>query len=291
MPAELCRITTADGYFLDGILRRPNRPRSNLGVDAFLLIHGTGSNFLAPGVLAVFAEQAIQAGVAVLRINTRGHDGMARIAGIRGSIDGGAAFETVSDCREDVGACLINLLARGFSRIGLVGHSMGGVKAIYAMAHDRHPTVACVIGISPPRFCYANFLKHARADVFRADFRRAQAMVAADQGDELLYVKQPLPMWLTAAGYLAKYGPDDEYDVVRHLPQLTVPTLILVGTESVRTSPAFDGLPQEIERLAAEHKHLSLRVVEGADTNYSTCLTTPFTLAAAWLNQRLNVQS
>lgn len=284
MPVELCRVTTPDGLLLDGALHRPSAT-TELPVDVFLLVHGTGSNFYAPGVLETFAEQSERAGVAAVRINTRGHDGMARIPGTQRSVAGGASYEIISECRLDIQAWIDELANRGFSRIGVVGHSMGGVKSIYALAHDAHPAVRCCIGISPPRFCHANFMHHPQADGFRADFQHAQQLVADGRGDELMTVKQPLPMLLTAEGFIAKYGPHDEYDYLHYLPKLTCPTLILIGTESVRTSPAFDGLPEELERLAVQHQHLELELIEGADTNYSACLEVPFERARQWLSE------
>src|SRR5262245_5486392 len=78
MPSELIHVQTSDGLRLAGALHVPKR-EATLPVDAFLLIHGTGSNFYAPGILETFAGQAVDAGCAVLRINTRGHDGIASI--------------------------------------------------------------------------------------------------------------------------------------------------------------------------------------------------------------------
>ena len=77
--AELCRVTTQDGLLLDGALRTPDQASDRLPIDAVLLVHGTGSNFTTPGVLETLAQQAVDAGLTSLRVNTRGHDLMARI--------------------------------------------------------------------------------------------------------------------------------------------------------------------------------------------------------------------
>jgi len=80
---ELARVETADGIWLDGLFE-PAAAGTRPG-DACLLVHGTGSNFYAPGVLEVFARQARDAGLATLRINTRGHDGLGTLRG-RGEV-------------------------------------------------------------------------------------------------------------------------------------------------------------------------------------------------------------
>ena len=284
MPIEICRTTTRDELFLDGVLAMPDaQVLSALPVDVFLLVHGTGSNFYTSGVLETFASQSLSAGVAALRINTRGHDTATFISGPGGSKRGGAAYELIYECRHDLQAWLEYLTQRGFQRIALVGHSMGGVKSIYSQAHDPHPGVQCVIGISPPRFCHANFMSHPKGKFFREDFARAEQLLAADRGDQLIDVRQPLPLTMTAAGYLAKYGPHDEYDLSRWLPKLICPMLLIIGAESVATSPAFDGFPETISNLSKLHPHIALEIVEGANTPYSSCPNLPFQLTERWL--------
>ncbi len=287
---ELCRTLTADGLQLDGLLIAPTRAADDLPVSAFLLVHGTGSNFYAPGVLETFARQAVQSGSAVLRVNTRGHDGVARIPGQHGSVPGGAAYETISDCRLDIAAWVEFLVNCGHSRIGLVGHSMGAVKAIYAQAHDHHEPVRRVVGISPPRFCHARLMSFPQSQPFREDDQRARDLVKAGRGAELLSVRQPLPMLLTAEGFLAKYGPRDDYDYFKFLPNLNCPTLIVLGTESVRTSAAFAGVPEDLSQRIAElpAPPVTVELVEGANTAYSQHLTEPYVRAECWLRRTGN---
>lgn len=282
---ELCRVATSDGLLLDGALHRPVSPRATrLPVDACLVVHGTGSNFYAPGVLETFARRCAAAGLAALRINTRGHDGICSIPSSGRAVRGGATFECIAECALDLAAWIDFLAERGFGKIALAGHSMGGVKSIYALAHDPRPEVACVVGISPPRFCHEWFMTHPGADVFRKDYSLAAQCVAEGRPDELLDVKQPLPFLVTAGGFLAKYGPHDDYDVLKHLPILRRPALIILGTQTIVSSPAFDGLPNALEELIGRHPHLDLtiRLVENADINYRHDPEAPFRLVAEW---------
>ncbi len=286
MRMELCRVQTDDGLVLDGALISPDTtPRTLHQIDAFLLLHGTGSNFYSPGVLETFAAQAVNAGVPALRVNTRGHDGISSIPSVQGSVPGGATHEVIADCLHDVRAWLDFLIDRGFTNIALVGHSMGGVKSIYSQANDPHPSVPCIVGISPPRFCHAHWMSHPKADAFRASFRAAEEFVAAGQPHALLPVKQPTPFVATAGGYVAKYGPADDYDEIRYLPRVTCPTLMIVGTQSVATSPAFDGLPAAVREVAARNTLVSLQLVEDANVNYSNQQQEPFERMRAWLDR------
>jgi pimeloyl-ACP methyl ester carboxylesterase len=231
------------------------------------------------GHVAVFIEEAHA-------VNTRGHDRIASIPVDGGGIrNGGAAYEVIDEFRHDIAAWLDFLAGRGLSRVALVGHSMGAVKAIYSQALEPHPNVKLLIAISPPRFCHANFMAHPTAQPFRDDFARASQLVAEGRGAELITVKQPLSLELTAAGFLAKYGPHDDYDILRHLPKVNVPTLVIVGDKSVATSPAFGGLPEMLSQMSAQQKSVTFELVRGADTNYRDCLDAPFTIATAWLKQ------
>ncbi len=285
---EPCCALTRDRLWLDGKLFHPEVVVPSLPVDVFLLIHGTGSNLSAEGVLETFATGMLTNGARLLRVNTRGHD---RVASIpvdgNGTRKGGAAYEVIDECRHDIAAWLDFLAARGLSRVALVGHSMGAVKSIYSQALEPHPNVKLLIAISPPRFCHANFMAHPKAQAFRDDFACALQLVAEGRGEELISVKQPLPLELTAAGFLAKYGPHDDYDFLRHLPKVNVPTLVIAGDKSVATSPAFDGLPETLSEIARTYKSLTFELVRGADTNYRGCFDVPFTIATAWLKRAM----
>lgn len=275
MNVELIRAKTVDGVLLDGSLQRAIGPTTTSNRTVWLLVHGTGSNFYSSGVLQSFTEQFVRGGHAVARVNTRGHD-------IISSLHGGAAFETVSDCVHDLRAWVDELIGHEFSRVVLVGHSMGGVKAIFSQAHDPHPNVVAVVGVSPPRFCHAEWQSSPQAAAFRDHFRRATKLVEEGCGEELMLVQQPLPLWLTAAGFLAKYGPHDDYDFVPLLSHLSCPTLLIVGTASVESSPAFESVPEAVRQLQISQSHLHLELVLDANTGYSKHLDAPARLASEW---------
>lgn len=285
---ELIRVKTADGVLLDGSMQHPTGVDTTSQNTAWLLVHGTGSHFYSSGVLYVFAEQLVRGGCSVVRINTRGHDIISALPGERMPLSGGAAFESIADCLHDLRAWVDELIRRDFSRVVLVGHSMGGVKAIYSQAHDPHPNVVAVVGVSPPRFCHVEWQSSPQATPFRDHFRRATDLVASGRGGELMLVQQPLPLWLTAAGFLAKYGPHDDYDFVPLLPRLTCPTLLIVGTASVESSPAFESVPDAVRQLQTSQRHLHLQLVPGANTGYSGHLDAPARLACEWFASVVN---
>ncbi len=284
---HFCHVVTPDGVRLDGRLQTvrdgERRADSTSPIDLFLLLHGSASNFYAPGVLERFANDAIAAGVDALRINTRGHDAIAHLTGPGKLRLGGAAYETVAHCRYDVYAWLDEFYRRGYRRVCLVGHSMGGVKSLYAQANDRHALVKAVVAISAPRFCHRQLMDDPRTQNFRDDWARAQQLVAEGRGEELIRITQPMPLLIQASGFVAKYGSDDRYDFLKLIPRIDVPVHVIIGGETLKTSPAFGKLDEQLQSLQGSSPHLALSVVAGAEMNYRISPERPFEIASRWL--------
>lgn len=280
----LCRVTTEDGLLLDGAFATPEDGVED-ALPALLLIHGTGSNFYGSGILTSLADQALADGHPVLRINTRGHDLMASIPRRNGSVKGGAAFEQVPECRHDITAWCDFLFSKDYRSIVLIGHSLGGVKAFWSQKLARHAAVTGIVGLSPPRFVHRKFQTDERCAAFRQDFLTAQQLVTEGKPQTLLSVTQPLPMVITAQGFLDKYGPDDPLDYLPILSELAVPKLIVLGGDSVENNPAFGGLPDDLAALCAVDDQLSVELISGADINYRNDPSEPWRRIREWLGK------
>ena len=98
---------------------------------------------------------------------------------------------------------------------------------------------------------------------------QAESLAASGQGETLMQVEFPLPYVVTAAGYIDKYGPEERYNVVPQVAQLTCPTLITLGSVEVQGNVAFAGLPEALEQAAAGQPHISIALLAGADHVYS----------------------
>ncbi len=136
---ELVQVRTADGVRLDGALSIPKHfdPQRKTSVDALLAVHGTGSNFYGSGLFEGLLPKLLANGLAVVRVNTRGHDVISNAATLQGSRRMGSSLERVEDCSHDLVAWAEFLVLRGHSAIGLVGHSLGAIKSIYTMTLRR----------------------------------------------------------------------------------------------------------------------------------------------------------
>lgn len=250
MLVDLVQALTADQLRLDGAIHPANPDaRATRVADAALLLHGTGSNFYASTMMAALAGRLQRLGLDALLANTRGHDGISTAASPLGHRRLGAAYERIDDCRHDVAAWLDLLVERGHERIVLVGHSMGALKAIYAMAHAPHARVAALAAISPPRLAHRVFASCEWADAFAADYRRAVELVAAGQGDALVEIRFPLPYIVSAAGYVDKYGPDERYDLLSVVNRVACPLSFIFAEREMRQNPAFRGVPEQLAEL------------------------------------------
>jgi alpha-beta hydrolase superfamily lysophospholipase len=282
MSVELVRVSTRDGYLLDGVLQRPEtEPR--LELDAVCFVHGTGGNFYSSSLFDVFGEKFLSLGCPVLRVNTRGHDGISTAVTARGGLRLGAAFETVDDCRHDLAAWLDWLRQKAGPRVALLGHSLGAVKCLYAAALEPQAAPGGIIAVSPPRLSYSWFCSSSRAAEFLTTYHEAEALVRAGRPQALLEVALPLPFVIAAAGYVEKYGPDERYNYLRFLANAPCPTLVLFGSVEVEKNVAFQGAPGEVARLSEKQPQVSVETVAGADHFYSGVREEAWQAVEAWL--------
>ena len=284
---ELVHVQTSDGVRLSGVLRQPpaSAPASSsLPIDAVILHHGVGGNFYNPAFIDLMAEQFLARGCAVLRVNNRGHD----LAYNSPAGRLGAAFESVDDCRVDWAAWTDLAEARGFQRIGLWGHSLGAVKTIYALAAQPDPRIVRAIASSPPRFSYRSFLAQPGADQFEEYFENAKLMIAEGIGDSLFSADVPTNLLMTARIYVEKYGPDERYDVVKHLPNVRTPLLVTIGgEEGVHLDRpdrfGFGRLAETVANMARELPDLTFELIPGADHQYTNRTDQLWAAVERWL--------
>ena len=270
MLVDLVQTTTRDGVRLDGAYLAPagSTPPA-VGVDAFCLVHGTGGNFYGSTLFDAVAERLLGLGCGVLRVNTRGHDGISNAVTARGGRRLGAAYEVVDECRHDLAAWVDWLRVRAGPRVALVGHSLGAVKCLYALAHEPQLGVSGAVAISPPRLSYAWFCTSPEGPQFLETYRQAEAAVAAGQPLALLDVTLPLPVVITAAGYVEKYGPDERYNYLLFLVSVRCPVLVTLGAVEVESNMAFRGASEVLAELAARRPHLTPLTIAGADHFYT----------------------
>jgi dienelactone hydrolase len=283
---DLVQATTRDGVRLDGSFQSPAAATPQAPFDAVCLVHGTGGNFYGSTLFDALGERFLSLGCAVLRINTRGHDGISTAVTARGGRRLGAAYEVVDDCRHDLTAWVDWLRQRTGPRIGLVGHSLGAVKCLYALAHEPGLSVSGVIALSPPRLSYSWFCSNPEAPQFLETYTLADRSIEEGRGAALLEVKLPLPFVITAAGYVEKYGPDERYNYLRFLPGVRCPVLVTLGSIEVENNMAFRGCPEAVAELSDRHGPLTVSTIAGADHFYTGVRRELISAVEAWMQRR-----
>lgn len=285
MQVELIRAATPDGCSLDGALNRPAAPGA-LQLDVVLLIHGTGGNFYSSTFFELLAAKLAESGVAAVRANTRGHDGVSTLLTGKGAVRMGAGYERVDDCRHDLAGWVAWAAQHVGPRVALLGHSLGAVKCLYAVAQQPSLGVQGVIAVSPPRLSYSWFCQSDRAAQFLETYRRAEACIDQGQPGALLEVKLPLPFVITAAGYVEKYSPEERYNYLMFLAAVRCPTLAMFGGVEIENNMAFQGAVDEVTRIAASRPQIAVDVVAGADHFYTGVREQAWQCIDAWLTNR-----
>src|SRR5207302_3286333 len=135
-------------------------------------------------------------------LNRRGHDGISTAVTNRGGRRQGAAYEVADECRHDLRAWLDWLRQQAGPRVGLLGHSFGAVKCLYALAHEPDLAAACVVALSPPRLSYSTFCAGPHGPAFLETYQGAEALMRQGQPTALLDIAQPLAYVISAAGYV-----------------------------------------------------------------------------------------
>ncbi|MDP6446437.1 MAG: alpha/beta fold hydrolase [Pirellulaceae bacterium] len=285
MQVELIKARTVDGVRLDGALSATDQP-SQVCVDAVIAVHGVGSNFYGSGLFERLTTPLLSLGVDVLRVNTRGHDGHYAGHTPGGSRPLGAAYEIVDECRWDIAAWVEVLRKRGAQSIGLIGHSLGAIKSLYAQAHEPSDAVRLVAAFSPPRLSYRVFSQSAKRDEFLATIGAAQQRIEEGRGGELISATFPFPLLIAASAYIDKYGDQERYNIMRFIHKLPCPVLATYGAlELQRGSSAFDGLPEAIAELDSPQS-IEVACIDDADHLYSGVHDQLAACLVAWLRRR-----
>jgi pimeloyl-ACP methyl ester carboxylesterase len=282
MLVDLIQTTTRDGVRLDGVYQAATSPSAG-GIDAVAFIHGTGGSFYSSTLFDALAETFLSMGVGVLRVNTRGHDLMSNAALVQGARRAGAAYEMVDDCRHDLAAWSDWLRRNVGPRIGLLGHSLGAVKCLYALAMEPDFSTIALIAVSPPRLSHSWFVAGPKKEEFLATYHQARDLVAAREGGTLIEVSVPLPFLISAAGFVEKYGPDEHYNFLNFAPKVACRTLFAFGSAEVAGHPAFQGAPEAIEATTRGLDRFTCRVVDGADHFYTGVRERLAGLIVEWL--------
>jgi pimeloyl-ACP methyl ester carboxylesterase len=195
------RVRTRDGVWLDGVMAEPRRKRRV----ALIWVPGLGSVFSSgQPLIRELSRRLNAAGIAYLKLNTRGHDVVAR----GGKRLAGAAFERFGDSVEDIRTMIALASRAGYRRIVLAGHSTGANKALHYAARIRDRRLIGLMLLGP-----VSDIAGEMKRVGRRELRRRVAVaerIARRDGAAL--VPRAFGFW-SARRYLSLYRPGETEDV------------------------------------------------------------------------------
>lgn len=262
VPVSLVRIRTRDGVWLDGVIAEPRRRRKA----ALVWVHGLGSSFSSgQPLIRALSSRLNAAGIAYLKLNTRGHDTVARGRGRRLA---GAAFERFGESVEDIRAMVALARRAGHDRVILAGHSTGANKVLHyaARGFDRRVRGLMLLG---PISDVAGEMKR----VGRRELRRRVAMaerIARRDPDTLV----PRAFgFRSARRYLSLYRPGGAEDVFPYyrpgarwpaLRRVRLPVAAVVGGRDEYLDRSAAALIEAFARNATGSRSFTGIVVPGA---------------------------
>jgi pimeloyl-ACP methyl ester carboxylesterase len=226
VPVSLVSVRTRDGVVLDGVAAHPRGRRRT----ALIWLHGLGSAFSSgQPLMGALSARLNTAGIGYLKLNTRGHETVAR-AGRRLV---GAAFERFGDSVHDIRAMLALASGSGYRRVVLAGHSTGANKALHYVARTADRRVVGLILLGPiadvageRKRIGARELARRLAAAERLARRDPQALVPRAWG------------FLSARRFISLYRPGGAEDVFPYyrprarwaaLGRVRVPLAVIVG--------------------------------------------------------------
>jgi pimeloyl-ACP methyl ester carboxylesterase len=234
-------------------------------------VHGVNGNYYSSSLLAEISEALHRLGQSILLINTRGHDVVSFNTGAN-PCRVGSQIESLQSCPLDFQAWYDFCLEQGLTRVSVLGHSLGALKACL-WATSRPGKVDQLVLVSPPRLNTNLLLADpVRGQVFREHLQDAVELCASGSPDRVMKVRFPLPMWICASTYVDKYGSGDAYDYLQLMQRIEVPCLWTFGEQETRRGTSnFKDADVVLQQAISDYgnsSNQSVVVIENADHSY-----------------------
>lgn len=266
IPVSLVRAPTRDGVWLDGVLVEPRRRRRA----ALVWVHGLGSAFASgQPLIRELSTRLTAAGIAYLKLNTRGHDVVAR----GGQRLAGAAFERFGESVEDIRAMIALARRAGYATVILAGHSTGANKVLHYAARVRDRRVSGLLLLGP-----VSDIAGETKRIGRRELRRRVAVaerIARRDPDAL--VPRAFGFW-SARRYLSLYRRGEAEDVFPYyrpnarwaaLRRVRLPIAAVVGSRDAYLDRKPQALLEAFARNATRARSFTGIVIPGAPHGFA----------------------
>ena len=154
------------------------------------------------------------------------------------------------------------LRERGTTRIILLAHSRGANQAMVYAVERPDPEVARLVLLAPGTGLSKRSFEDRWGDGYDATLARAQQLIAADKGGELMEDVDMLycpRATATANAWISYYGDHRFRKFQEYLPRVQIPTLIVAGTIDER----FPNIENDVKPYVDGTK-VQLSIIEGS---------------------------
>ena len=112
-------------------------------------------------------------------------------------------------------------------------------------------------------------------------YQQAEALMQNGRPASLMEVIIPLPMAITAAGYVEKYGPEERYNYLRFIQSVRCPILLTLGAIEAAQNVAFRGAAEALAE--GRQRSLTVKTIPNADHFYSQARDALLAQVDEWL--------
>lgn len=230
---DLIQVFTNDDIKLTGLLKHGDSSKA-----AYIFIHGFTGDFFSQDFFHTIAKEVNAQGHAFLLLQTRGtgmHTEFLKRDNREQYI--GSFYERIEEAHLDISAFISFLKDTGYAKIGLIGHSLGTIKAVrYLFEGEHKDSIEKLILLAP--FDKNAFMERKAPGKLKEFLQVAEEKITAGLGTEIV----PLPEYedfpMSYITFVSWYNQSDlscMWDFYRKqytfpmLNKITVPVKVLLG--------------------------------------------------------------
>ena len=292
---RIITFTSADGFEVNALLTLVNKKnsRSILNTPILIQVHGVLGNFLARGTPRLLPPGLLEKGINSLSINTR--------MAFMGQIFGYGVYE---DTIEDIDAAVSYLEAQGFTRIYVLGYSLGANLVAYYCSLRNRSNITKIKGIilegcsySLPESQKSRLDKWSSIPSYDEIYRNARNALGPDpknyKNDRVFVVYRAwgpsfnpvdCEMFSYKTWWFMRSPEADNAKTYKHIDKVKNPVLFINGKEDDIVS-LWE--PRDLKKILdrAGNKNVKLRYIPGAKHD---CMENPgvtLTAVANWIKK------
>jgi pimeloyl-ACP methyl ester carboxylesterase len=264
---EQVALPAPGGVLLSGILYHP---KAKSRPTVILLVHGFGGNFYNE-YFPLLGQHAAEQGYASLALNMRDHDA-------------GPKVSDFADNEADIATGVAYLRKLGYSKLVLLGQSMGTNRVLYYQAVTGDPGIVATVLVSGPGNLFEWNVWQFGRRIAQATVDEALKMQAAGQENQLMVVDLgPLGKALYTPHYLLSMrGPNARSDPYQNIQKVTTPILIIQGKADKLIAP---DIGERLRQAAPRSTKVDSIYLEGADHTFKKQEAVLVERILAWLKQ------